>query len=258
MPIVKDVRVQRSLDNTGKNSILIYWNAYVPDEPDIAGFNIYRSVDLEEYEKLNSSPIVIDSYEDRMGTDILGVDYYYKVTYITDSTESSLDEAERKNIYSAGEQFQEVIQTLVHNVIGRTNYAFQLLGEDGKVYIKKFTGPRCPRCYGEIEGMHTDAKCEICFGTGRDGGYERLETRIAVTPFGQKFRETEFGFDQITGTKVYLSVYPKLHPFDIVCRQDNKRYIITDTQPCILKNMLIQQSADLIVLNLDHIAYKLP
>ena len=255
MDSIRDIYIQRiSIDK-----VLIRFNPVVIDEPYIQGINVYRRKDSDnEYKKLNTKPIGVDFFTDYNNTFELNESYYYKLTYVDrDGNESSLDDATEHSVYYIKNQFEDVVQDVSMNIAFRTDWAMNSFGENGYVFVRKINGRRCSRCWDDNAKLPTDAKCPICFGTGIEGGYEKYNFRFTFGEFGRKMRETEYGFDQVTATKGYSGVDVILHSFDIIVRQDGRRYIITNVNPTLIRDMLVQQTFDINFLQQENIAWQL-
>jgi len=253
--MVRDIFIQR----INENSVLIRFNPVIINEPYILGINIYRRKESDNnYIKINQNPVTVDFFVDYNNFFELNESYYYKLTYIDrNGNESSLDEAEEYAVYYIKEQFEDIIQDISTNVVFRTQWAMDSFGEKGYVFIRKINGNRCPRCWDENAKLPTDSKCSVCFGTGIEGGYEKHEIRFTIGEFGRKMRETEYGFDQVTAIRGYSGVEVMLHPFDILVRQDGRRYVITNVNPILLRNMLIQQVFDVNFLQQENVGWNL-
>ena len=254
---VQSIKVFRSTDSEGLTSITISWDSIVPDEPWVIGFNIYRkSSNDTEWKKLNNDPITVNFYLDYNADYIPGIDYYYTVTYIDhNNIESEIDTS--VNVLSTDNQEDNVIRRVMEATSWRTNWGLNLIGESAILYIKKVAGRRCPECWEEASKTSTNSKCPVCYGTGIVGGYEKFDVQLAFSEYGKKFRETEFGIDQVSNLKIYMGNYPILSPFAIVVRQNGNRYMVSNTNPIIVNDMLIQQTADVNYLNPEHIGWKL-
>ncbi len=248
--------VQRTLDLNGKDAIQVSWLGVVPGVVDLKQFNIYQSLGGKDYQKIGDS--VIDSYEATDVTLIPSVDYWYKLTYVqSDNVESSLELATPISLYSYDEDGVTIYDQMARAQYLRSNWQLQNWGEEGKVWIRRFAGTRCPKCYDKEGGTSTDSRCPICYNTGWVDGYISFNQRIAVEMADQRYTHKQFGFELSQIPKVTVANFPILHSNDFIVRQDDTRFQITTVNQIKMRNILHQQVAFILSAQPDSIAYQL-
>jgi len=258
---VKNIKVQRSFDLGGKFSILINWDTYIPGVDVIDGFNVYRSMDLKEWKKLNAELITINSFLDNDAKLFIGQDYYYKVTYVSNGVESSLGEAEAVTFLSSKDKVDGMNWRLYNTSleqIRRLSIVLRMTGEEVVFLIRQFVGQKCRRCYDFTARKPTDENCSICFGTGIEQGYKKLEGRMHFEPATLTIRRDLEGFVPGYSFRCWTLNYPLLTSHDYIVRKRTaERFFIVETTPVINQGLILFQMMRVDLLK-EHPIYNLP
>jgi len=249
---VKNVKVQRTFDFDGKFSIQVIWDVIIPGVEVIDGFNVYRSVDLKEWIKLNKELLTINSFLDTDAKLFIGQDYYYKVTYVSNGVESSLDEAEATTFLFSkdkvdGMNWRLYNASLEH--IRRISLVLRHTGEEVIFAIRQFVGQKCRKCYDFVAKKATDSNCPVCYGTGIESGYKAVEGRMHFEPATLTISRELEGFLPRYVFRCWTLSYPLLTTSDFIIRKRTcERYLIAETTPVINQGLILMQQvrADLV------------
>lgn len=257
MSYVRNVRCYRTLDNFGKERVILQWDLVVPGVIGIIGFNVYRA-DLDKFENIAKN-ITQNFYLDEDAELFPDKVYYYKVTYNTLDGESSLDDAITFNIYTdipPGLE-ERLYWTLIESV-RRVNMGLNMYGELCKVYVKKAVGVKCPECYDEYSRRAVDPTCAVCYGTGISGGYDTYLRRLVVFDATTRLEASIFGLRLDYRPKMVISNYPYVSDGDLFKRQDGRIFMISNVSKYLIQNYLIEQVCDMSLLDYGHPSYGIP
>lgn len=252
---VKDVKVYRTLDFSGRDSSVITWTEAVPGVPDVSGFNVYRG-DLDNFTKLNDLEITQAFYQDSESPIKPGAEWYYKVTYVSAASgESDYIEADTVNVHTAAPTglYGRIYYTLMETV-RRLNIGLNAFGEDIKIYIRKRYGPRCT-CYDKLSGRSSDPNCEDCWGTGIMGGYDIYSGKAIITEQTARLPEFPEGVRWNYQPRGVIANYPIINDADGFRRQNGKLYLISEVSPVIMQNYMIEQQFTLSQMPEGHVLY---
>lgn len=256
--LVKNVYVYRTIDLSGRYSILVKWDAIVPNVPDVTGFNIYRTV-LDDDVKINKSVVTQNFYLDENAPVYPGQDWYYRVTVISASSgESDYLTATKVNIYThGGEGLMGRIESVAREEIRRLAIGFNMQGETLTIFVKRVYGPTCPVCYNELSGRGADPNCKTCYGTGIEGGYDVYQTKGVVYETSKRIMESREGLRERYVPRGVIASYPILHDGDGLRRTDGKAYILSEVSPQLIQNFLIEQQFTLAQIPEGHVLYRI-
>lgn len=253
---VLNIHAQRTLDLAGKDNITVTWHNIVPGVFP-SQFNVYQSIGGKDYTKLGDTQI--DSYSATGVESLPGVAYFYKVTFTENGTESDLDLATAVDLYSWDAEGVTIYDQMARAQALRSRWLIENWGENCVIYVRKFAGTRCPKCYDEVGNMSTNNTCSICYGTGWEGGFVKFNKKIAIEMASDKRLSTRpWGYEQTWQPRANFDNFPIIHSQDIIGRADNVRYLITSTNPVRLNNVLYQQICGITEAQLDNICYSLP
>lgn len=121
-------------------------------------------------------------------------------------------------------------------------------------------GTRCPACFDALTKSVTKPKCEVCYGTGYDGGYwDPVETHARFTVTAPQTTITSMGKVDITQMRLYLLDYPVLEPDDIIVHKYmNRRYLVKQLTQTELRTVPVHQVAIINELPRDSVEYRIP
>lgn len=257
MAVVDNVRVYRTLDESGKDAAVISWDLIVPDVPDVTGFNVYRAY-LSTYEEIASN-VSQNFYLDESVPRTPGQNWYYKVTYIsTASGESSYEEATRVNLYTdAPDGMRGRLYYALSETVRRVNFGLSTVGEDIKIFIRRRIGDTCPVCYDMYAGDGTLPDCTTCYGTGIEGGYDIYSGRGIFHPASQRVPMIPQGIRVDYLPRGVIANYPIIHDGDGVKRQDGRAYLLSEVSPVIMQNFLIEQEFTITAVPEGHVFHLL-
>lgn len=89
-------------------------------------------------------------------------------------------------------------------------------GQDGVLLKRKTFGLPCPKCLDPATGEPTNSHCDVCFGTGFDGGYYApIDCWIACEPNVWTSKVGELGHEVNLVEKVRALATPPFNPNDI-------------------------------------------
>jgi hypothetical protein len=259
---VKNVSVQRTFDVNGKYSIQIVWDTFIPGVEVIDGFNVYRSVDLKEWKKLNSTLITINNFLDSDAKLFIGQDYYYKVTFISNGIESSLEEAEPVTFLSSKNKVDGMNWRLYNTSLEhmrRLSLVLRHTGEEVIFGIRQFVGQKCRRCYDFVAKKATDSSCPVCFGTGIEQGYKGIEGRVHFEPATLTISRELEGFIPAYAFRCWTLSFPLLSSQDFIIRKrTGERYVINESTPIINQGLILMQTLRVDIMVREHPLYNIP
>lgn len=135
----------------------------------------------------------------------------------------------------------------------------KMLEQDGEIcdlYIRKTSGVRCD-CWDDRR-KQADARCEICFGTGWVGGYDKQSSITFMFPkTARTLVWAEFGLHITLPYRIW-TMDTEIHNKDFIHRQrDGFRFIMTNTQESRWRDILMHNEAEVeVVTNPGDIVYK--
>ncbi len=254
--VVQNIQVYRTLDVNGIEVINIEWSPIVPGVQDIISFKIYRGIGGKNFEFLAETTQPF--YQDTNAPIKPGAEYWYKITYLTNQGESSLEEAIPVSLWTMKpESFNERTYWTLISQIRRQNLVFLNFGEKVKIFIKKRVGEKCNKCFDEYVRVPINPRCDVCFGTGYIGGYDKFETKLIISPTPELIREEDTGRVRLFQGRVFLPNYPPVHEEDILIMQDNTRKMISNVIHWRFQLFLILQEVQITELAKGHPAWLL-
>lgn len=258
LPYKKLVKVERTLDFEGTLYNLITWEDTIPNITDITGWNVYSSrTPSGPWELLNSTPLTVNFYRHRF-TLQKGF-LYYKVTYISTSLgEEKLDDV--PPIAESDEDidgFQKRLKWITLEQLRRLNLLLSWKGEPCYLLVRRRFGERCPKCFDQWGASSTSESCDVCYGTGFEGGYDVFEGRFHVADGSERLAETEAGWNVTYNPRVWITDYPVVKEGDILVRKgDFQRYWIQDVRRQVQQSKLLMQTFSIAVVEEDNPVYK--
>lgn len=256
---VKNISLQRTFDIEGKYAVLITWDEKVEGVSNLQGFRVYRSVNGVDWNLLTALPIQVNYYLDTEFKHFKGQDYYYKVTYISSSGESSLEEAEMVSFDTQSKDVSGMNWRLYNaslEQIRRLNLILFHTGENVVCLIRQFIGPKCSRCYDYVSHKVRDERCPVCFGTGIENGYKMVSAKMHFEPAVLTITRGLEGFIPAYDFRCWLTTFPILNSHDFIIRKrTGERFIINENNKVINQGFLLMQQLRISLLNKDHPIY---
>lgn len=150
-------------------SCKITWNQV--SSPKKVYYNIYKGYSPNGiFYKQNKEPLEYNSFEDRSVSINPNTTNWYKVStlYKEDDKyiEGPLSSPVKYEVLNTNKWFNKINE--------RNMWILKNTGQLFDLYIYKTEGEKCPKCYDKIRGRGSDPNCNICYGTGIDGGYEPI------------------------------------------------------------------------------------
>jgi hypothetical protein len=125
---------------------------------------------------------------------------------------------------------------------------------------RKHWGPRCTNCYDPVANTKIKSNCEVCYETGRVGGYWEPVYTWGI-PKGSPSVQT---ITDITGKndlkqfQMIIPYFPTVFHQDIIIkRHNNERYIVLQKSDTSIRSIPIHQTVVLSLINNDAIEYKI-
>ncbi len=184
---------------------------------------------------------------------------YYKVTTVAECPdthgliETPLSEVEAVSLYDI-----EKIDYIWAEAIRRNRWILEQGGERVKVFIRKWSGIRCPVCWSE-EYQQGREDCQNCYGTGYAGGYEGPISIIIAPPESEKTVQLmDVGLHLTYDFNTWTSPYPLLNDRDFLVRQNNYRLSIAHVNPQGSRGAIYQQHFMVSPLDTKDIRYRVP
>jgi hypothetical protein len=184
---------------------------------------------------------------------------YYKVTTVgidasCDSgiMETPLNEVEAFNPYD-----MEKIDWIWAESIRRNRWILEQGGERVKLFIRKWSGVRCP-CWNEQfrQSKQDDLQC---YGVGYIGGYQGPLDIIIAPPEGEKIVNLfDIGLRVTYDWPSWTGPYPLLSDRDFIVRQNNDRFSLAHINPQGSRGAIYQQHFQLHQLEQGDIRYQVP
>lgn len=141
--------------------------------------------------------------------------------------------------------------------IRRNSWILDQGGERVKVFVRKWNGTRCS-CW-DYEYEHPRNDCQLCFGTGIEGGYEGpYEIRIAPPDAEKRISFGEYGFNLEQIYEVWTGPSPMLSQRDFIVKQNNDRYSIGPVRMPTNRGNVLQQHFSIDLIDENDIRYKVP
>jgi hypothetical protein len=216
----------------------------------------------------NSSDIVLVSYYTSRNFIRSGLDtkIFYRVTTVAldSNTPSGLIESPLSYAEPHSNIEIEKLDYIWREAIRRNHWILDQGGERAKVFIRKRAGVPCC-CNAQVEAWlkefskQPSQRCEVCFGTGYEGGYEGpydiimapddAERRISQLNQGRRLEHTY---------EVWTGPTPLLTQRDFIVRQTNERYSVGPVRKPSARGNVMQQHFNIAYLDEQDMRYQVP
>ena len=257
------LKVNRILSGAGNQVVDLSWC----HTRNVSGYNVYRSEensdDPNDYYKINTRIIRVNYYQDRgMTGDPVNNDritWFYKVVpVLQDGSEWKLSQSKSETFASPLTGIQRFVAPTIR---ARTNMMLDptrfSAAEVVHFLVRCWAGIMC-KCI-DIRARKVDATCDVCKGTGYEGGYELIENVYCrLKSSSQKLLGDSGGITIKEGTTGTIATYPRLSEGDIIVRAHNSRYIVRDVKARAIQDYTTAQSFALEKCQLYDMAYSVP
>jgi hypothetical protein len=135
----------------------------------------------------------------------------------------------------------------------------KFVGVDTVMFRRKSYGKRCPNCWHpQLEKIIKD-HCEVCMGTGFDGGYfEGVSTLIQYDATPNQFSLEYFGKFETNEVSAWTIAFPEVAPRDLIFRATTKSLFSIDAiRGTELQSVVVRQMMKLTELNKSSPEYQL-
>jgi len=192
-----------------------------------------------------------------IATDINRKVYYKATTVALDSNstqiETPLEEVEAKSLYD-----MERVDYIWAEAIRRNHWILEQGGERVKLFLRKWNGQKCSR-HSDDYGYDKGLDCPLCYGTSYVGGYEGPYEMIIAPPETEKSVNLldsglHITYDWITWT----GPHPLLNDRDVVVRQNNDRFFVSQVNQQGSRGAIYQQHFQLAQVDMQDPIYSIP
>jgi hypothetical protein len=135
-----------------------------------------------------------------------------------------------------------------------------LMGQEIVVLKRRRWGTRCPRCWREKARAVVNGSCEVCYGTGYQGGYHTPAYCHGVLRVDgpSQVQRSDAGAAQPMGGRATLPSFPLVDCEDFVVELSRRRYFeVTSVDPKVVMGQRYAQKVGLSERSLTHIVCKL-
>jgi len=152
-------------------------------------------------------------------------------------------------------------RVLKEEVRRNTEIYYPNFAEEFVLLSRKYSGQRCSLCWDDDLMQATNPYCDLCFGTGYAGGYNKYTLKGQFQyPTEAYMSEPQDVGEWWTGRMIELIAEPKIpiRSRDIVVRKDGTRWMVGRIQYSRIAGAIIHQTATLYLIDTNHIAYRIP
>lgn len=205
--------------------------------------------------------IVTCSYYHGLNTVVNELDrkVFYRVTSVGvrdwdgDLRESPLEWCEPKSVHH-----MENLDYIWREAIHRNGWILDQGGERVFVFVRKWIGEPCPSCWDKDYKQPRNS-CEICYGSGIEGGYEGpYEIKVAPPEAEKRINWDIHGFNLEHNYEVWTGPSPLLSQRDFLVKQNNDRYAIGAVRVPSNRGNILQQHFTIDHIDENDIRYKIP
>lgn len=244
-----ELQVQMPYDGTG---IDLVWT----DEDNgvcglISGYHVYKSAGGGVPIRLTNDPITTQFYRDPEARYAPDVQFYYQVSAVNAAGESELTDPP---ITVAFNDYGE-LEWVIPEFIRRNETILGWDSETATMFLRKRAGIRC-HCWDECTGQ-AESRCETCFGTGVEGGYDPFEVQIRYIEATQKLILRDGGWVMDNRPRFWTGTFPLFLNDDIVARQNGERYFVQDKKNISTRGIITRQEGSLFTIPSKEIEYRL-
>lgn len=135
-----------------------------------------------------------------------------------------------------------------------------IAGAPAMVFKRKRDESSCPECWDPVLKRVTSSSCQVCYGTGKLGGfYKPIPIWMDFNPEQEATAIAEFGEKQVGQTDGELTNYPLLDAGDIILDVlPNTLYRVESIYKAEKRQVVLRQLVRLNQVNRSDIEYKIP
>ena len=128
------------------------------------------------------------------------------------------------------------------------------------VLVKKRSGTRCTNCWDSVRRQPTKTKCNVCYGTGYEGGfYDPVPVKYCLLS-GRSTLESyaemaDVSDEKFSPTQLWIQNSPIMHSGDLIIDSLNNRYEINQVIPTTKNWYVLRQILTVNLLPQSHILY---
>ena len=238
-----------------ESRVLIRW-ALEPTAQNLRNlkFHVDRGESPTEYEEI-AGPLSAYGLYEYVDTTANLIDlnkvYYYRVRAVEDGG----------SVFTSQETTWDGNLDLVGLYVNE-EHLFEMRWVDGVpalIYKKIHDGTYCTECWDNVLKRVTKSNCQVCYGTGRVGGYyPPYEAWMKFEPDPKLEQVVDWGRRQTGQTDILFTSYPLLTPDDIIVELKPNRFWKVERVQYPEKNRtILLQAARLNAVSLSDIEYKI-
>lgn len=140
----------------------------------------------------------------------------------------------------------------------RAKWVLQVGGREMLLFKRKWFGKRCPN-WDRVRNQHPMLEeCEICFGTGFEGGFFRpIPILVSIaSPVDQQIVIEEQGMRRIFRPRNWTLWEPRLVNKDLLFDYERRLFWVVRVQETRWKRFIIRQVFDLEEVEPSHVLYR--
>ena len=144
-------------------------------------------------------------------------------------------------------------------ILRRKAIALKRSARDFHLLKKRTWGKHCSQSWDETLQRETNPDCQVCYGTGWEGGYFRSISFKGMTNSSPKYNQIMmFGEWKPSDVMLYTLNYPLLTSRDIVVDDEGKRWIVIQVRYLEKLGYKIEQQVQLALISPDDKIYQVP
>lgn len=248
------------LNPLDKQHLLVTWE--IPPNSNLDTqtlyFDVYRGrvTDFSKAKKVNRLPVLSNQYMDEI-PESLREPWYYFVVAVGRYGATPTIAAEASQYSFTPRDADDNMRYIISEWVRRHNLMLSMDGENFIYYLRKWSGRRC-KCYDPIRQDTVDPNCQDCFGTTFIGGYYAIRAVGRFVAAQETLTRKELGLEINSDPTGWTTIYPLVTSQDLIRRQNNIIYRVTQVSPQIHKGILTRQGWNMHELERGLLEYSLP
>jgi hypothetical protein len=254
-----------AINQINTNSIYIEWELEVIDENlNDYKLSIYRSEStgfpnsLDGFEQIATDlALEISHYTDTSlnGLSTPGRIWYYKLSVKNINT----NEVTILTPYAIYFKYLSIDLSTKEILRQKRLVLEKFVGRKFFLLKRKTWGTHCSKCWDDVLFRATDPNCSECQGTGWSTGYLPPTPFLAmITPSPERNQIMMFGEWKPSDVLLEMLNYPPLREKDVIVDDSGSRWVVVQVQKLEKLGYLIEQRAQLALIEHDDIVYSLP
>lgn len=234
---------------------VVEWN--IPAEWGSCKFDVYSSAsELGPWRKVTIEPTAEYFYKDKLEPELSKFsNTFYKVECILPSGQRitskpiTWDNKQSTWVNTRAKEIQRRESILLRKFVGVKTLFFR----------RKRFGKRCPNCWDPISNSITKDKCQVCLGTGFEGGYfGGYETLLQYDPTPSAVEFSYQGMVEHNSITAWTTSYPSIESLDIILRvPDMRLYRVGTKQTTELQTVAVRQILQLVEIGKNKVEFEL-